>query len=105
MCPNIFSLNNNNDLMFLAKNKVMFNQDYISRQFKKSVRKFKLNEAYKFHTLRHSFVSNLVNSGASLFIFQQLLGHQDLKTTQIYSHLKTENLFEAVNLLNKVEGM
>jgi site-specific recombinase XerD len=105
IAPNIFTLKNNNDLVFLNWNKVKFNQDYISRCFKKAVRKLKLSEGYKFHTLRHSYATNLVNSGASLFVVQHLLGHSDLKTTQIYSHLKQQNLFDAVDLLNKAEGM
>jgi len=47
----------------------------------------------------HSFALALVQRGVSLYVVKELLGHEDLKTTQIYSHLKSENLYNAVNLL------
>lgn len=101
IAPNVFTLKENTDFIFIGKNKVRYNLDYISRSFKRVIRANNLNEAYTYHTLRHSFASNLVNRGVSLFIVSKLLGHQDLKTTQIYSHLQPENLFEAVDKLNK----
>ncbi len=66
---------------------------------KKAVRESGLNDNIHFHTLRHSFASRLIQKGVSVFVVKELLGHEDIKTTQIYSHLKTENLSEAVNLL------
>lgn len=41
----------------------------------------------------------LVQKGVSLYVVKELLGHEDLSTTQIYSHLNNENLIEAVNLI------
>ncbi|MBK7380318.1 MAG: tyrosine-type recombinase/integrase [Ignavibacteriales bacterium] len=51
------------------------------------------------HTLRHSFASNLVQKGASLYVVKELLGHEDIKTTQIYSHLTKSSLSNAIQLL------
>ena len=74
-------------------------KETISKQFKRAVRKSNLNENIHFHSLRHSFASLLAQKGVSLYIIKELLGHEDLATTQIYSHLQQQNLRDAINLL------
>lgn len=55
-----------------------------------------------FHSLRHTFASWLAQKGTSIYEIQKLLGHSDIKTTQIYAHLLPNELHKTVGQL---EGM
>ena len=90
---------NNNNYIFSRVMDIKLNEDYPSKHFKKAVRAAGLNDNIHFHTLRHSFASRLIQKGASVFVVKELLGHEDIKTTQIYSHLQTKDLMEAIKLL------
>lgn len=52
------------------------------------------------HTLRHSFATHLMEGGADIREVQQLLGHESVTTTEIYTHVSQANLGDAVRLLN-----
>ncbi len=88
-----------NDFVFNRLEGIKLNENYISKRFKKAVRSANLNDEIHFHSLRHSFASVLVQRGVNLYVIKELLGHEDIKTTQIYSHLQQHNLSIAVQLL------
>ncbi len=88
-----------NSFVFFRKSGIKLNGEFISKQFKKAVRAAELNENIHFHSLRHSFASALVQLGVSLYAVKELLGHENIKTTQVYSHLTQSSLSNAVGLL------
>jgi integrase/recombinase XerC len=69
-------------------------EDYtsIGRIVKKYATKVSEDRKTSPHTLRHTFATHLLDQGADLLAVKELLGHESLSTTQIYTHVTTDRL-------------
>ncbi|MCC7201383.1 MAG: tyrosine-type recombinase/integrase, partial [Nitrospirae bacterium] len=61
-------------------------------------------ESFRFHDLRHTFATRLVQAGIDLYKVQRLLGHKTPAMTQRYAHHSPESLRDGVEALDKMNG-
>lgn len=80
--------------VFLNKDGARLTDRSIRRMLLKYIKRTALREGISPHTLRHSFATHLLNRGADLRSVQELLGHMNLSTTQIYTHVTTRRMKE-----------
>jgi integrase/recombinase XerC len=80
------------DAVFVNKFGTRLTDRSIRRMLDKYIRKCSIQEKISPHSLRHSFATHLLDRGADLRSVQELLGHVNLSTTQIYTHVTTERL-------------
>ncbi|MFN5458431.1 MAG: tyrosine-type recombinase/integrase, partial [Bacteroidota bacterium] len=86
------------DILFLNRNGIKLSRVMIFNIIKDLAVKAGIKKNISPHTLRHSFATHLVTGGADLRVVQEMLGHESITTTEIYTHLDRKYLRE--NILN-----
>ncbi|WP_276975772.1 site-specific integrase [Flavobacterium filum] len=90
---------NDDNYVFSNRKRKRYDKHYISRTFKKFIRKAKLNDHYHFHSLRHTCFSTLAKKGIGIYDIKEIAGHSSIRTTEIYLHTCTESLRKAIEKL------
>lgn len=80
------------EYIFLSTRGNQMSADAMRKMFKTAVRLAGLDESLSPHDMRHTFATDLLNGGADLRSVQEMLGHANLSTTQIYTHLSAGRL-------------
>jgi integrase/recombinase XerD len=80
------------DMVFLNRRGIRLTRVYIFLMIKELAAKAGIHKTISPHTLRHSFATHLVEGGADLRAVQEMLGHESITTTEIYTHLDREYL-------------
>ena len=80
--------------LFLSKSGKPLNRTRVWKMIKDAGVSAGIHKNISPHTLRHSFASHLLSRGADLRVIQELLGHADISTTQIYTHVEKSRLLE-----------
>jgi integrase/recombinase XerD len=85
------------DIVFLNRRGTRLSRVYIFLLIKELAERIGLNKAISPHTFRHSFATHLVEGGADLRAVQEMLGHESITTTEIYTHLDREYLKSTIS--------
>ena len=100
-------LKNKSNMVFIKPDGKPINRQYVYNSLKNRCKELGLDIDISPHKLRHSFATSLLNGGADLRIVQELLGHSDISTTQIYTHVEGKRMHDAYNKfhpMNKDRG-
>ncbi len=80
------------EYLFISKKGSQLNRKSVWRLLKNYVTRTEIQKNITPHTLRHSFATHLIENGADLRSVQELLGHMDISTTQVYTHMAKKHL-------------
>ncbi len=89
---NIIAGKNANDYVFGSNRGGKLTTTSLQKMFRKSIAKTKVKKPATFHSLRHSFATHLLENGIDVRYVQELLGHSNIRTTQIYTQVTNPKL-------------
>ena len=87
--------------IFLTKKGKHINRQYLYNVIKRNAKKCGLDKKVHPHTLRHCFATHLLENGAELRAVQEMLGHVNVGTTQIYTHLTSKKIVDEYDYYRK----
>jgi site-specific recombinase XerD len=82
--------------LFLSQKGGKLTTRTLQKIFQNSLKKANIQKPATFHSLRHSFASHLLENDVNIRYIQELLGHQNIRTTQLYTHITQEGLLKNV---------
>lgn len=82
----------NNDLVFESERGGKLTTTTLQKVFRTSLKRAGIKKEATFHSLRHSFATHLLENGVDVRYVQELLGHRNIRTTQIYTHVTNPKL-------------
>lgn len=89
------------DYLFLNRYGKPLSRQYFFKQVKKYAEQAGIRENISPHTLRHCFATHMLENGAELRVVQEMLGHSNIATTQIYTNISTKRILSAYDLYAK----
>jgi len=92
---------NKSNYIFLSKYGKPISRQYFFKVIRKYAEMANIDKEISPHTLRHSFATHLLENGAQLRVVQEMLGHSDIATTQIYTTITQNRILSAYDLYNK----
>ncbi len=99
--PQLITSNFKEEALFVNRRGSRLTRQGVHKRFHEITQEYGLDATV--HTLRHSFATHLLLGGADIRSVQEMLGHQDIKTTQLYTHLDTRDLLKEFDALNPLE--
>ena len=95
------NINRNSDYVFLNRYGEPLSRVYFFKQVKKYAKEAGIKEEISPHTLRHCFATHMLENGAELRAVQEMLGHANIATTQIYTNISSKRILSAYDLYSK----
>lgn len=89
------------NIIFLNKHGKKLTRQYVWQMIKDRAKKAGITKDISPHTLRHSFATHLLSKGCDLKVVQKLLGHENIETTQIYTHVAEEKILNIYDKYRK----